>query len=188
MSWWQNKGLLMRDARLALCLGLVSLLGAAGPCCSAEPPAVVQAAADGIVIIRPGGARVTFSADALAQLPPVKLALSYMTEHGERQGSFEGPLLWNVLTAASAIDPAKPRGQVRQSLLITGHDGYSAVIALGEISPEFEGKQVILAERLDGEPLGPAHLRIVVPGDRRGGRGVHDVVSIALIAPDPSAQ
>jgi hypothetical protein len=45
------------------------------------------------------------------------------------------------------------REQVSQSVVILGRDGYRAVLALGEIAPEFEGKQVILAERMDTSHL-----------------------------------
>ena len=116
-------------------------------------------------------------------MPAVKLALAFETEHGPQQAEFEGPLLWTVLAQANAVDPAMAREQVRQSVLITGSDGYSAVLGLGEISPSFEGKQVIIAERMDGQPLGPGHLRLVVPGDRRGGRSVRDVAGIAILRP-----
>jgi hypothetical protein len=33
--------------------------------------------------------------------------------------------------------------------VVTGRDGYAAVLALAEIDPEFEGKQVLLAYRRD---------------------------------------
>jgi len=52
-------------------------------------------------------------------------------------------------------------------------------------APAFEGKPVILAERTNGQPLGAGHFRIVVPGDRRGGRSVRDVASIAVMSPVP---
>ena len=116
---------------------------------------------------------------ALAKLPTVQLPVAFGTEHGPRQATFEGPLLWTVLDEAHAVDPAKPGGHVRQVVTLTGSDGYTAVIALGEISPDFEGKQVIVAERMDGKPLD--HPRVVVPGERRGGRSVHDVVRVAVL-------
>lgn len=73
---------------------------------------------------------------------------------------------------AGVIDPAKHREQVSQMIVILGRDGYRAVLALGEITPEFEAKQVILAERMDRKPLDAYHLRVVVPLDNRGGRSV----------------
>ncbi len=94
---------------------------------------------------------------------------------------FAGPLLWTVLTQTRAIDPAKPKEAVREAVLVTGSDGYTALLAVGEIAPMFEDKQVILATTMNGKNLAPGHLRIVVPGDKKGGRSVYDVVSIAVL-------
>ena len=57
-------------------------------------------------------------------------------------------------------------------------DGYA--VALAEIDPEFEGKQVLLAYRRNGQPIEGNTLRLVVPADRHGGRSVRDVVRIDL--------
>jgi len=67
--------------------------------------------------------------------------------------------------------------------VILGRDGYRAVLALAEIAPEFEAKQVILADHIDGKPLDADHLRVVVPLDKRGGRSVGDVVRIEVTTP-----
>ncbi len=92
------------------------------------------------------------------------------------------------------MDGAGPRGRdrpgeaaaaVRETVLVTGSDGYSAALALGEIAPAFEAKRVIVADQADSQPLGPGHFRLVVPGDRYSGRSVRDVVRIAVIAPGP---
>jgi len=100
---------------------------------------------------------------------------------------FEGPLLWTVLEKAGVIDLAKRRDRVSQTIMIVGRDGYHAVLALAEIAPEFEAKQVILVERMDGTPLDADHLRMVVPLDKRGGRSVRDVVRIEVTA-QPAAE
>jgi hypothetical protein len=60
------------------------------------------------------------------------------------------------------------------------------VLAHGEIAPEFEAKQVILAERMDGKSLDAYHLRVVVPLDKRGGRSVWDMTHIEVTAPSVS--
>ena len=154
--------------RASLAFGLVLL--ASAPAIAADAGLAIQAGT---------AASNTITAEALAKLPTVKLSVAFGTEHGPRQAVFEGPLLWTVLDQAHAVDPAKAGGHVRQFVTLTGSDGYTAVLALGEISPDFEGKQVIVAERMDGKPLD--HPRVVVPGDRRGGRSVHDVVGIAVL-------
>jgi len=64
--------------------------------------------------------------------------------------------------------------------VILGRDGYRALLALGEIAPEFEAKQLIFAERKDGKRPDAGHLRLVVPLDKRGGRTVREVVRIEI--------
>ena len=136
--------------------------------------------ADDLVIAGANGSHPIAAAD-IAKLPAVSLTTSFMTEHGEHKASFSGPLLWDVLTKAGAIDTSKPKDTTREIVSVTGSDNYVAVLAVGEISPEFEGKQVILATTMDGKPLDAA--RVVVPLDKRGGRSVHDVVKIEVGAP-----
>jgi hypothetical protein len=46
--------------------------------------------------------------------------------------------------------------------------------------PNFEGKQIILAQQMDGKPLGNGHLRVAVPADKRGGRSVRDIACIEV--------
>lgn len=113
---------------------------------------------------------------------------SLATEHGAHHARFEGPLLWSVIAHTGAVDASKPREQVRQTVLVTGSDGYTVILALGEISPDFAGKPVILADHVDGQPLAPEHLRLVVPGERRAGRSVRDVVRISVGIPQPAAR
>lgn len=141
-----------------------------------------SAGAAGPVFVGPTGRQIALTSDDLAKLPSVRLHVSFLTEHGTSSADFAGPLLWDVLVRAGAVDPGKPRGTAREIIVVTGADGYIAALAIGEISPAFEDKQVILADEMDGKPLTPGHLRIVVPLDRHGGRSVRDVVRIAVAA------
>jgi len=153
---------------------------AAAPGRAAEPTASTA-----LMVIGRAGTSVDIGLTALARLPARHLAISFLTDHGMRRASFDGPLLWTVLAKTGAIDPARRRGQVSQIIVITGRDGYRAVLALAEIAPDFENKPVILADRMDGKPLGPEHLRVVVPLDKHGGRSVRDVVRIEVRAAPP---
>lgn len=163
--------------RVVVALAGVLYVAAAAPV-AAEPPAAVTVTGSSHAV-------VPLTIEDLARLPAVKLDVAFLTEHGERRASFEGPLLWTVLAKADAVDPARPREQVSRSVIVTGRDGYRAVLAVAEIAPDFEGKQVILAERMDGHPLGEGHLRVVVPLDKRGGRSVRDVARIEVTALQP---
>ncbi|MCK8784725.1 molybdopterin-dependent oxidoreductase [Roseomonas sp. NAR14] len=149
-------------------------------------PAAPEAAAAGIAVGREGGPTRVLTPAALAALPAVSAPLP--AGHGTASRTAEGPLLWSVLVEAGAVDPAAVREQVRQIVVLTGSDGYTAVLALGEIAPEFGNQPVLLALRVDGRPLDPAHLRLAVPGEKRGGRGVHDLVRITVGTPPAAAR
>jgi hypothetical protein len=89
-------------------------------------------------------------------------------------------LLWDLIGASGAVDAGRPREMAHLAARITGADGYSALIALGEIAQQFEGKQVLLADEMNGVPLPGRALRLIVPGDGLGGRSVRDVVLILI--------
>ena len=112
--------------------------------------------------------------DELDRLPQQHADVSFLTGHGEEHRTYDGPALWAVLDRGDALSSVPPRERARRVLVVTGRDGYTTALALAEIDPEFEGKQVLLARQPDGG------LRLVVPGDHCGGRSVHDVARIKL--------
>lgn len=157
--------------------------------CLAALPATAQApaaagpaeAAGGVAVGREGGPAVVLGPAMLSALPVSQASLP--AGHGDAPHRAEGPLLWTVLTAAGVVDPAAVRDQVRQTVTLLGRDGYTAVLALGEIAPDFANRPVVLALRLDGEALAPEALRIVVPDETRGGRSVRDLARITVSTP-----
>lgn len=156
--------------------------GAAAP--AAVPP---EASPEGVLVGPRGGAMRLLAPETLARLPQLRVELP---GHAGQAGSptpppmvLEGPSLWSVLAEAGAVDPAQPREQVRRVVLATGRDGYVAVLALGEIAPDFAGRPVLLALRMDGRALAPAALRLAVPGEVRGGRSVRDLARLEVLAP-----
>jgi hypothetical protein len=145
-----------------------------------DPAALAEAAQPqpGLLVQRAGQSSQMLAPDRIAALAPVTQRVGFVTGNGERQNEWTGPLLWDVLVAAGVIDPAKPREQVHLAVKVTGADGYAAVVALGEIAPQFAARPVVLADRQNGAPLPDHALRLVVPGDHLGGRSVRDVVRI----------
>ncbi len=133
-----------------------------------------------LTITLAGGKSITVTAAALATLPMTTAEISFETSHGAQHAVFAGPLLWTVLERNGALAGITPRDQGGRVVIVSSRDGYRAALALGEISPEFEGKPVLLAERMNGAALGEGHLRLIVPGDHRGGRDVRDIVGITL--------
>ncbi len=142
----------------------------AGP---APPP-------QGLLVQRAGRAGQILSPEQLAALAPVTQRVTLMSGHGGQEAEWSGPLLWTVLTAAGAVDPAKPAEQVRLTVRVTGADGYTAVLALAELSPSFGDRPVQLADEMNGAPVPGQGLRLIVPGEHRAGRSVRDVIRIDI--------
>ncbi len=145
-----------------------AVLGAAG---------LALAAAPGIIALA-GPAPAVLTPSEAAAMAPATMDVSFGTARGVMKGRFSGPLLWTVLTGAHEIS-AKTAARV--SVVVTGADGYVAVIAGGEIAPFLAGRPVIVATSQDGKALAPGHWRIVVPGDAHGARDVFDVVKIGVV-------
>jgi hypothetical protein len=67
---------------------------------------------------------------------------------------------------------------------VTGSDCYQSVFGAGEIDPSFGGSQIMVAYATGGASLGTAGFaRIVVPGDKAGGRFVSNIVEIEVKDP-----
>lgn len=122
---------------------------------------------------------VTLDVDDLKRLPPVTVAVAFETAHGTESGTYTGALLWTVLDRAGFIDDPGKNARFRHAILVTGSDGYGVALSEGEIDPLLEAKSVILAYEKDGKPLsGGGAIRLIVPGDKHGGRAVRDVASV----------
>ena len=106
------------------------------------PPAFGQA----IVITQAPGQTHELDQAELQKLPAVEQRVSFRTGHGTEQATYTGALLWSVLERTGVLD-GEPRARLRHIVTVTGRDGYTAALALAEIDPEFEGKQVLLAYR-----------------------------------------
>ncbi len=113
----------------------------------------------------------------LQALPPVTVEVEHAHERDAQRHAFTGALLWPFLTAAGPMDTGK-RTFLQHTVLARGQDGYAVALAVGELDPNFEGKQVLVAYAEDGKPL--PGLRLVVPADARGGRSVRDLVAIEV--------
>jgi Oxidoreductase molybdopterin binding domain len=169
--------------RLAGCLIALTLLA---PPALADSLTVAGSLADpvrstpGLVVQRAGQASHVVSTDRIGELKPITQTVGFMTDHGERQAEWTGPLLWDVLTDSGAVEGVKPAEQVRLVVRVTGADGYTAVFALGEIAPQFAGRPIQIADRANGAPIPDHGLRLIVPGDKRGGRSVRNMIRIDI--------
>lgn len=123
---------------------------------------------------------------ALADLqhePQTTLAVFMHTGHGALGGSFTGVSLWTLLQEAGVTMAAgKKNDVIHHTVTVTGSDGYSAVLSLAEIAPEFGADQAIIAWQQDGKALegSDGFARLIVPGDKAAGRAVGAVTIIEV--------
>jgi hypothetical protein len=137
-------------------------------------------------------ATLAFDRAALQALTPYTETVSYLSGMNTVTNTFTGALLWDVLQAAGIVtDPAISNDILRKGVIATGSDGYQAMFALGEISPNFGNVPILVAyDDANGPLTGNGFARLVVPGDVRGGRYVSNLVSLtvfdATAVPEPA--
>jgi DMSO/TMAO reductase YedYZ molybdopterin-dependent catalytic subunit len=120
----------------------------------------------------------TLTLAELKALPAVSVEVVSTGAKGPQKAVYTGALLWPLIDQAAPADKPPSRAYLQHTLLARGQDGYAVALAIGEIDPGFEGKQVLVGYMQDGAPL-PA-LRLVVPGDTRAGRNVRELTAIKV--------
>jgi DMSO/TMAO reductase YedYZ molybdopterin-dependent catalytic subunit len=129
----------------------------------------------------------TYTLEALRQYAPSTLDVVFGNGNAIERGSFVGVPLWALIHEAGVkVQPGRKNDVLRKYVVVTGSDGYQAVVGLAEILPDFGGQPVLVAYERDGKPLGPDQgmARLVVPRDKRGGRYVSNIVRIELRDPE----
>lgn len=136
----------------------------------------------------PGKPAQAVTPEALRRLTAVTADVTFLTSRGEETARFTGARLREVLTSARLVDPKDHHRLSRAVALVTARDGYRVTVALGEIAPELEAKDVLVAYERDGAARPADRLpRLVVPGDRRGSRAVFAIARIDILEPEPPA-
>lgn len=101
---------------------------------------------------------------------------------------YTGVDLWSLLHTSADLETDGDSGANLQAmyLVATGSDGYQALVSLAEMSPELGGKRVLIAYRMDGQPLARGLARLVVVGDGKPGRSVSALEAIEVFAAAPA--
>lgn len=97
--------------------------------------------------------------------------------------TYTGITLQSLLDAAGGVEVTSAKNDILSKYVVaTGADGYKAAFSLGEIDPRFGDQPVLVATLDTAGQLGPKGseglARMVVPGDRAGGRYVSDLVDL----------
>ncbi|PZA06467.1 MULTISPECIES: molybdopterin-dependent oxidoreductase [unclassified Meiothermus] len=118
----------------------------------------------------------------LQALPTETVTVIFLSGQGQEQHSYRGVRLAEVIQRAGLKLEARKNDKLRKFVLVTAKDGYAVIFSWGELDPEFGAQPVLLAWEEDGKPLegerGP--FRLVVPGDKRGGRYVSGVIRLEV--------
>ncbi|MDZ8055422.1 MAG: hypothetical protein RMX68_025185 [Aulosira sp. ZfuVER01] len=141
--------------------------------------------------------------DALKNQNPAivtEITVSFQTGSGPRTETYYGVPLWELINNPQAAGGLKPGNSgvnsknsfLRQYVLVEATDCYGAVVAIGEIQPNFEGKTVLVAFEKKGSDgkvttlIDEGFARLVVPLDKAGGRYVSNVRNILVFSAPPS--
>ena len=120
----------------------------------------------------------TLSSAELQALPPVTVETDFVRAGGQRRATFTGASLWPLLSEAGMVDEPGEKTFFRHVVIAHASDGYAVAVSVGELDPNGEGKDVIIAYAEDGKPT--KGLRLVVPGDHHAARSLHDLSAIEV--------
>ncbi|NBU27993.1 MAG: molybdopterin-dependent oxidoreductase [Caulobacteraceae bacterium] len=143
--------------------------------------APATALAQSLAVIGLDGRETRLQPSALQALSQAEAKLG----DGDKAVAYQGPTLSAVLREAGVPNGARLHGKILATyVVVTGSDGYRAVLSLAEIDGSFRDGAVVLADRRTTGPLaeneGP--YRLVVGPDRRPERAVRMVVKIEVVA------
>jgi len=156
---------------VGLSLAVLTLVMVAGVAAQQKPASL---RIDGLV-----DKPATFDAKSFAGLKRITLKVD---DHGE-PAVYEGVSLTEVLALAGAPVGERMRGaQLSLVVVAKAADDYVVSYSLAELDPGFTDRVSILADRRDGKPLAEnaAPFQIIVPGEKKHGRWIRQVVSLTV--------
>ena len=130
------------------------------------------------------GAPVSLTLADLRALPVHEVSLSYTAAGQTLSHTYRGALLFSVLTAARPTFDARIKNDaLNWYVQAKGNDGYAALFSWAELDPGFGNRAVLLAYEEDGKPFPAADgaVRLVVPGDLKGGRYVSNLIGLQVL-------
>jgi hypothetical protein len=127
--------------------------------------------------------RTVFDLNKLERFLPAQQNMTYFAAGSVVSETFTGVLLWDLLNdqpVSGIVTNANIKNDIlHKVLIVTGTDCYRSVFGAGEFDPFFGGSQIMVAYASGGQSLGDAGFaRIVVPGDKAGGRFVSNIMKI----------
>jgi DMSO/TMAO reductase YedYZ molybdopterin-dependent catalytic subunit len=149
--------------------------------------AAIAQTSPGPAQLKIGGAVTTSLTLTVADLKAMPRTTIHATNtHEKRTETYEGVLLETLLERAGVPHGEKLRGALMTTYVIAeAEDGYRVVFALAELDSGFLDSQVLVADTMDGAPIGPklGPFRLVAPHERRPARWVRMLKSITVGSP-----
>jgi DMSO/TMAO reductase YedYZ molybdopterin-dependent catalytic subunit len=118
----------------------------------------------------------------LKNMPRKKLTV--VNPHSNKTEAYEGVLLEELLRKAGVPQGENLRGPAMASyVLAEAADGYRVVFSLAELDSGILDSEVIVADTMDGAPLGEKQgpFRLVAPHEKRPARWVRMLKSITVV-------
>ncbi|MFE3189517.1 molybdopterin-binding oxidoreductase [Nocardia sp. NPDC059240] len=183
----------MTNARRLAVAVIAGLSIAAVPACSSTdgsaptstPQATTSTAAQpapagGLTITGAVQNPLTLTADRLRGYPVQTQAVTFDSSQGKQSHEYQGARLTDLIADAHPLtDKTAKNPELRLAVLATGSDGYQAVLSWAEFSPDFAAKPILVSYTEDSKPS--PSLRLVVPGDAKGGRYVDNLVNLRVV-------
>jgi DMSO/TMAO reductase YedYZ molybdopterin-dependent catalytic subunit len=155
-----------------------------------EPPVAVAQTAPAAAELKIGGAVTTPLVLTLADLKNMpRKKLTVVNPHDKKTEAYEGVLLEELLRTAGVPQGENLRGPSMASyVLAEAADGYRVVFSLAELDSGVLDSEVIVADTMDGAPLGAQQgpFRLVAPHEKRPARWARMLKAITVVrAPNP---
>jgi hypothetical protein len=149
-------------------------------CLSAAPLLAQQ-----ILTVTFGKTNLTLTATQFAALPHSEIKV--MDPHEQKEHQYGGVSVRDLLSQAGVPAGDKLRGPaLRDVVMVRSRDNYAVAFTLADFDAAFGGRNIVLADRVDGNPLpvnaGP--LRLIVPGDEKAVRWARMVTTIEVFDAD----
>jgi DMSO/TMAO reductase YedYZ molybdopterin-dependent catalytic subunit len=179
----QRRWSLLVSAALSMSLLFTSIAPLRGQAASA-PAASANATAAALTVGGDVTKPLSLSIDDVKKMP--RNTVHVKNEHADKDEVYEGVLLSAILRQAGAPQGGQIRGKaMATTVLAEGADGYQVVFSIEELDADFQEADVLVADTLDGAPLGDklGPLRLIAPRDKRPARWVRMLRSIRVVKP-----
>lgn len=153
-------------------------------CCASGPTALAQATGAAAARLEVTGAVKTPLSLSLADLKAMpRKTVRVNGQNGQAAQVYEGVALAELLQRAGVPQGGDQAGPWMAAYVVAGAaDGYRAVFSLAELNAGIGGVEALVADTLDGAPLGEGQgpFRLVVPSDKRAARWVRMLQSVRV--------